>query len=624
MPRAPMTEVEFEDLSSIALNAPNTPTRAKNPGAAIGWMALVVGWLWVFGSGAAILALVSLETILGLSPFQWAAMTAGILLPAFMVWFAGAAAQEGARARADASRLADAADTLINPAPAAEAAARRLAVAVRGEISALDRAIDGALSKLQSVDQLINDHARRVQDTATIAQQGAGEMVSGLDRERQVLIRMTQELEEQVTAIGAAINRQTRLIADAARTAEAEVRAADETLDARLSSFGAAAALISDRTRALSAAAKESGDSANRLEGALHGALEVLAKATTLTDAARRNADEASLAANATAGAVRETTSRAVEEARRAAEHIRSHAPQRTAAFTPTPPARALEPRQDEAVAPPAPPQRSRWSNLFAPKPREQQPPIPPPEQTFERPAAYTPEPAPARRPAPEPLPEPSNVRPLFSEDQRPARSPRIDLDPPDRMRERAVEAPAARAVGGDANGWTWRDLLAQVDAAESQGAPPPARASFEPQPELRPTPKAAAASMPLEENDAIARLARSVGASARNADQIPAVGVVETAGIRLPEVFSIAALDRIAHRARNGSQARRRAVKDAAGEAVARLGAYLAEDSHARQEASGFLNREGARIAELLGRGRASMSSEATRAFLLLDAAVG
>jgi hypothetical protein len=36
------------------------------------------------------------------------------------------------------------------------------------------------------------------------------------------------------------------------------------------------------------------------------------------------------------------------------------------------------------------------------------------------------------------------------------------------------------------------------------------------------------------------------------------------------------------------------------------------------------FLRNEGARIAEQIGRGRAQMNAELTRAFLLIDAAAG
>jgi hypothetical protein len=50
----------------------------------------------------------------------------------------------------------------------------------------------------------------------------------------------------------------------------------------------------------------------------------------------------------------------------------------------------------------------------------------------------------------------------------------------------------------------------------------------------------------------------------------------------------------------------------------------HLARDAHANQEAMQFLRTEGSRIAEQMGRGRAQMNTELTRAFLLIDAAAG
>ncbi len=99
---------------------------------------------------------------------------------------------------------------------------------------------------------------------------------------------------------------------------------------------------------------------------------------------------------------------------------------------------------------------------------------------------------------------------------------------------------------------------------------------------------------------------------------------MIEQSGLVFDEIFSPSALERIAQRSRSGSQSRRRAVRDAAAEASRRLSDHLARDPHANGEAMMFLRSEGARIAELLGRGRAAMGAEATRAFLILDAALG
>ena len=107
-----------------------------------------------------------------------------------------------------------------------------------------------------------------------------------------------------------------------------------------------------------------------------------------------------------------------------------------------------------------------------------------------------------------------------------------------------------------------------------------------------------------------------------RSRHPLAVVDLVDGAGVHLAEVFDINTLDRIAQRARNGTQARRRAVRDAAPQAVERLADHLGRDQLARAAANEFLRSEGNRVSELLGRGRASMSADATRAFLLLDAA--
>lgn len=634
MPRpaqsAAANDVDFSELEAEARRGA-TAERSARTGSTVAVLALVVGWLWLIGAAAGAYALIGPQALLALQPAAMVALAVAAIMPAFMVWFAGAAAQEAARARAEAGRLADAADQLSNPSPVAEAAARRLAVAVRGEIAALDRALDATLTKLDSVDRMIGEHTRAVEDAAALAQEGAGGIVAGLDEERRALMAISQDLETRVATITETIHRQTRQVAEAAQAADNSVRAADETLDARLSSFGAAAALIVDRTRQLSAAAHDSGESATRLEDALERALDVLARATKLTDAARQSADEATLAANATAGAVRETTARAVEEARRAADMIRNEgasvtdrgrtgATQRLQASQPAPLSSATPTPVDPPRAAEPPPKRfSLFGRAAAKAPEERPAPTPPTERPANRPLFGAR--APASEP-PQPLPAAANERDADRFDAEERRTA-DRFERADRYARIDQSEPAARvAQGGSGGGWTWRDLMASVDAPETAPSPPQSAPPAQSRRESLQSPPQSAPTPPPRE-DALSRLTRSVS-HLRPVEPASGLAVVEACGVRLQEVFSMAALDRIAHRARNGTQARRRAVKDAVGDAVARLAAYLEADPKAREDASGFMSREGARIAELLGRGRASMSSDATRAFLLIDAAIG
>ena len=594
---------EVEPTPETVASAPERVAE-PTPGGAMGPLSILLGLLWIAGTVCAALYFFGLDWPLRAPPLELAAVACGIILPAMMVWFAGASVREAARSRAEARRLADAADRLLAPTQTAELGAKRLANTIRSEMATLEKMIETTLSRLRDVEGMITQQTTSVESMSQKAKSGAAQMILGMDRERAELLKISHDLNAQAQTIGDSISRHTQVIAEAARLAEAEVRAADKALEVRISSFGAAASLITDRTLALDGAAKSSADSALKLEHALSNALDILARATDLTDAARQSADAASIAASETAGAVRDTTSRAIDDARRAAELIRGEAGavERDAEA-------ALEKLRDAALAArdaaaaarsaAEARERGRGPSSYGASPARQA-----------APQAYEPPPQPSRRPpqtqnwdeqdwheetrrAPEPP-----ARPRQPERQNDSLFGEPDAVPP------APRAPAAPQGGA----WTWRDLLSNVDDAETARAPEPRAPSGR---ERRPAPSA--------EPEQVYR-----PVDVRTAPSLPAADLIEHAGVRLNEVFSASALDRIAHRARTGTHQRRRAVKDAAPEAVRHLHSYLARDPAANQEAMAFLRSEGARIAELLARGRAAMGSDATRAFLLLDAAAG
>lgn len=544
--------------------------RAKDPGALLGMLALVVGIVWIVGGLAAAVALMGVERVQAMSGVEMGALAAALLLPAMMAWFSGLAARDSARARSEARRLADAADRLMNPERSAEEAARQLAMSVRGEITTLDRALETTLARLKEVEGQIARQADAVDTMGDRAKAGANQMITGMERERTELMRISEDLTRQAQTIGNSISKHTGAIAEAALQAEAEVRAADQALDHRLTSFGAAAALITDRTQHLSGAAAASADSALRLETALSNALDVLGKATHLTDAARQSADAATLAANSTAGAVRDTTMRAIEDAKRAADLIRNEAThvEREAAV-------ALERLKDAADA-------ARAAAVGARHAIEDE------------------------APAPQPARQRARVQ-MRDEPQTPGydtswrEQPDALEGPPARARQASPARGERKREQGPQGDWTWRELLSNVD--ENKGGARQARRE------------------PAE--DPVAHLRRQIS-EPRSAPKLPVVDLIERSGLRMEEVFSPSGLERIAQRARSGTQARRRAVYDAAPDSARTLADFLAHDQIANQEAMQFLRHEGGRIAELMGRGRASMSAEATRAFLLIDAAVG
>jgi hypothetical protein len=590
---------------------PGDSRKPDKPGALLGNLSMILAGLWVVGFAAGALVLMGPDRMSRLSVLEILALIGCSLGPAVMVWFTGAAAREGVHARNEARRLADAADRLMKPHESAIDSGRRLADSLRDEVAVLDRALDQTLSRLADIQGVISGQVQAVNQMAAMAKSGAGRMISGMERERAELLKISQDLTTQSQLIGDSISRHTRSIAESTKQVETELRSADNALDNRMSSFGAAAALITDRTQALTSAAQASADSALRLETALSNALDVLAKATNLTEAARQSADDAAGAANATADTVHHSSGRAVEEAKRAAEIIRAEAAsiEREAAAAMERLREAAEAAHEAAAsARQAADENARSGRAMRTAAYAQRPPEPPPERPIERnhsadlapPGWRVDPPAPRPRRGQEP---PPRREPPQSFDRDVRRAPRAP-EPRPEPEIHLEDEPAERPNGNGA--WTWRELLSNIDEGQGASAPP------------RRNPA----------DDPVARLAQSVGGGARNGHAaassapIQVAHVIEEAGLRLPDVFSASGLDRISQRSRSGTQARRRAVTDAAPDAVRRLREHLSRADSANQQALEFLRADGARIADLLARGRAAMSADATRAFLLIDAA--
>jgi hypothetical protein len=675
------------DAADDAVTVPN-PEKVGGRISVAAWL-LALGWLGAVGAFA--YGALGLEA---LQKLQTPLLTGGALMavmPALLILFAASAAREGAKSRAQARALSIAAERMLAPAPGAEAAARRLGVAVRGEIAALDRALDQTLQKLRDVETVIARQTLAVDHAAGAAQAGARHMISGLERERAELLQIADDLNNQAGLIGEAIGRHTRLISDAARLAEAEVRAADEALDTRLSSFGAAAALIADRTQALTSASQATADSALRLETALSSALDALAEATSLTDTARKSAEAATFAASNTAGALRDTTARAIDDAKRAADTIRAEAASveregvkalerlretaqsargdfrglKSDPGAAPAPAYPEEPPAPRRAAEPVRPADAGFAETLNARTPQPAPRAPAPASESSRwtwrevLAAIDEEPAVARTPATARLPEPRPPEPRSAEqppvarfsDPRPTapaqpQEPSHSASTRTRFFDQRLTDARARGGGGFGFGGGGREPPRATDPEprlpEARRAAPPA----DPPPPIHRDADAAgrwtSARQPEASTDAaraaVSRDAQARGFSergfgerghfeqpqerARLVQTSPALALLDQAGLRVGELFPAAAIERIAQKAKNGTQARRRAVREAAADAVLRLAEHLDANAQARADAGAFLKSEGARIAEQLGRGKAALDSETVRAFLLIDAA--
>lgn len=492
-------------------------TGSERTGDWLFWLAGLGAFLWL--AGAAALVSLALQSLDAPTLPLWSIIAAAAFsaLPALLLLVSGAAAREGARARSQAQRLADAAERMLSPSPVAEAAARRLGTSVRGEIAALDRCVEQAISRFHHLDATVATQIASLGKAVDAAYDGSGDLSEHLAEQEQALTNIGRNLAAQAQAIGDAITKHQHALIEASRAAEVEMLAADEALESRLTSFAAAASLIGDRTEALETAAKASAEAALRLESTLSRSLEALSKVTGLTDAARVSAELAVEAAEQTARSLRSATHDAIEEARRVGDGLRR-----------SPPSPAAAPNEISLG------ETLSGTSSARRRPLEEQPP------------------------------------------------------------RRESSAPASAPSRG-----LWRHMLAAIDDERSRT------------PDVREAPAPVPSFSPTGRTEVL-----DLGIAGRL--------LLERAGLRVEGLFSVAALEKIAQAGRRGTSARRRCVREQAPDAVLQFAQCLESDADLRRKTDALLSQEGPRLTDLLGRGRAPLSADATRIFLLLDAAQG
>jgi hypothetical protein len=310
--------------------------------------------------------------------------------------------------------------------------------------------------------------------------------------------------------------------------------------------------------------------------------LDGLSEATRLTDTARKSTEQAVIAANETAAAVRETTRTAVFEAKRAAQAIRAEtqALQDAAADT-------LQRLQGAAQA-------ARVATT------ESQAAADTHALTIEK--------------------RLSALAAAAGGRTTPAPAPQV------RIAERPVERIAARKPEPVRAQIQDESLYAAANAAVSRGAPRKAEeprkggfagsfkgfgawGNFTPAREETPTPS----------NDAFDLV--DFGTPAKSPDsvlQADAIDIVLASGVNLDIALAPRDLEAIARNSRNGATARRQAVTDAAPAAVSRVARHIKRHATAQKIASDFRSRP-----DLAKSRNKAEGADLVCAYLLIDAAL-
>ncbi len=536
--------------------------------------------VWLAGAIGAPLSFYGAQGLASLNPALQAALVALAFGPALLIWLSASAVAEAVKARKVAVELTRLArEAVLLPAAQGESQASRLSLTVKTEIESLNDAVSAALNRLNELETAAQRNALVFSQALAETRESASDLVGDLTREREQFLMLNDELKQQTDVIAHTVGRQVRLMREASKIVKTEMTAAEDAFENHLSSFNSSAHVIAQRTAAFHHASEEAHAAAHRLDDTMGSVLDGLGEATKLTDAARRAAEDATEAANTTANAVRETTQRAVVEAKRAAQFIRAE----TMALQEAAEATLMKLRDAAAEARAASDESQAAADRHA--------------ASIEKRLGALAQTASYKKP-----------------------EPRVERERPvERVVERVVERPVARVAN---------EAFAEPSlyvAAETQTARHSERraansgfsgfsgftswSNFSPEKDLEPANK--------DEFDAFAladfgTVETDPDAGLKN----DAIDLVVSAGVDLVSTLSPSALENIANRSRMGAVARRRAVAESAPVAVSRIARHIKRNASAKVIANEFRARPDLAKSE-------NMGSDLVRAYLLIDAAL-
>jgi hypothetical protein len=538
---------------------------------AFSWAGLAGGLaslVWIGGAIGGPISYYGLDAILTMDPAMQAGMIALAFGPAVLFWLSAAAAGEAMKARSLAVELTRLARTTRTPAEQADEQAQKLSLTVKTEIETLNDAVAAAMNRLAELETAAQRNVALFDTAISATRENTSFLAGHLARERDALMEINSEMKGQTETMSQSIGRQIRLMREASKLVKTEITAAEDALESHLTSFAASANTMAERTTAFHQVATAATSATVSLNSTMTDMLDGLTEATRLTDSARQCSQEAVQAANDAGNAVRESSRAAIFEAKKAAQFIRAetNAMQEAAAETlsklneAAEAARAASEESQAAADRHAASIEKRLSALAA--------------------TAGAKKATPAPAPTPAPVVERKPVAPVTT----PASLQAAAEQAIAQARVEQIEARNDRSL----NGFRW----VKKEAAAPQPAPQTA--------------------------DAFDLVDFGTKKNADTTLKHNAIDLVVNAGVDLDAVLRPADLERIALQSRNGAVARRRAVIDAAPNAVSRIARHVKRNADARQAAADFRARPDLAKSENKGEGK-----DLVRTYLLIDAAL-
>ncbi|MEL7032040.1 MAG: hypothetical protein AAGL97_14465 [Pseudomonadota bacterium] len=633
----------------------------------LAWGALGLAFLWWVAAFVGSAAMIGAEALGQMQPALIVAGLIAIILPGLMLVLAGMMAREQARATAANAVVLEAAARLLLPSETMASEARAFADEMSQASAEVDRSMGHALSAMKAMAGEIGDERQRLESVTYASADNARDLATRLGNERTGLEQLARDLREQTDMLNEAIPEQANLMVESARVAATEVAAAEDALQARLSTLDQTGRSLAQKISAMDTLAAEAGQRNETLLFAIARMEEKLEQSRKTVETAARAGELAAAAAGTTGDRLMESVKVALDGAREASSQIQNQTFEASESA-----ARSLaelkEAGQQAAAAVRAAGMAARaemdiaerraniTSQALLKKTRSV-------EAQSAAVATPAPEPMPEPAPTPAPNPDPAPQQVLVSETDdtpisMPAPEPRLQPEQVVQSPSRAVEddlfeASADRMAkamlddtaedlsnGLDSNGngyaaktsihsngsngdsrMTKVEDLGDFDILDAvQDAAP--RFDDEDEVEIVTPPRQRADSL----SDIIADMERDERSTLSREETAEALlGQLQESGIQLTDVFRPKDKKKIAHAARKGEDYRRTATNQQVGRQVDRVRQRLRGNLEMMTLARDFLALEESDALNALENTHASNKNASARlaTYLLLDAAV-
>ncbi len=222
-----------------------------------------------------------------------------------------------------AQSIVSATKQFISPDASAAYNADNVGQVVRGHMTALNESVDGALTRLASVEAMIRDHVAAIELAGEAIEHKATGAVERVADERSRLMDLTESLNAHADSFAAAIAERAKASISAIESADTVSAGLEKDFDERLGRLEAAAARAFSSFEALRGALGATQENLAASTEAIDAAAQETLKATERATAASNEAAEsAAQSAAAVAAAAEDAAGRATETAKRQAEDI--------------------------------------------------------------------------------------------------------------------------------------------------------------------------------------------------------------------------------------------------------------------------------------------------------------